>query len=95
MVDQSEESTERPKSNRGFASMSKEQRREIASAGGKAAHAMGKAHVFTHDEAVAAGKIGGGKTAQTYAKRAALRHAGMTDEEIKAKLDSLNRIIEE
>jgi general stress protein YciG len=43
----------------GFASLSKERQKEIASAGGKAAHANGKAHTWTHDEAVAAGKKGG------------------------------------
>lgn len=83
------------KSNRGFASMSPERRREIASNGGKAAHAMGKAHVFTHEEASAAGKKGGSKTAYTYAKRAALRHGGFTDEEIQERLNSLNKVIEE
>ncbi|HEX3642853.1 MAG TPA: KGG domain-containing protein [Ktedonobacteraceae bacterium] len=95
-VDQPEdEQVERPKSNRGFASMSKEQRRIIASKGGKAAHALKRAHQWTHDEAVAAGKKGGGRTSVTYAKRAALRHGGFTDEEIQEKLDSLNKAIEE
>lgn len=44
---------------RGFASMSKERRAEIASQGGKTAHAMGTAHQYTPDEARAAGKKGG------------------------------------
>jgi hypothetical protein len=35
------------KSRRGFASMTAEQRRAIASLGGKAAHAAGRAHKFT------------------------------------------------
>jgi uncharacterized protein len=93
--DPQEDKQTRPKSTRGFASMDKERMREIASKGGKAAHAMGKAHIFTHEEAVAAGRKGGGKTSVTYAKRAALRHAGFTDEEIQAKLDKLNKMIEE
>lgn len=95
-VDQpEEEQVERPKSNRGFRSLSAEKRREVASKGGKAAHAMGVAHQWTHDEAVEAGKRGGGKTSETYAKRAALRHAGFTDEEIQDKLDKLNKAIGE
>ena len=48
-----------PKSNRGFAAMPKEQGRAIASLGGKAAHAMGKAHVWTREEARSAGRKGG------------------------------------
>jgi hypothetical protein len=44
------------KSRRGFASMKPETRSRIASLGGKAAHAQGKAHRFTHAEAVRAGK---------------------------------------
>jgi hypothetical protein len=41
---------------RGFAALSIEQRRRIASMGGKAAHEKGTAHQFTTEEAVAAGK---------------------------------------
>ncbi len=44
---------------RGFASMSPEKKREIASKGGKAAHAMGVAHTWTSEEAQAAGRKGG------------------------------------
>lgn len=44
---------------RGFAAMSSEKRRLIASAGGKSAHSMGKAHVFNSEEAQAAGRKGG------------------------------------
>ncbi len=44
---------------RGFASMSQEKKREIASKGGKAAHAMGTAHKWTSEEAQAAGRKGG------------------------------------
>ncbi len=39
--------------------MSPEKQREIASLGGKAAHAMGKAHTFSSEEAMVAGKMGG------------------------------------
>lgn len=41
---------------RGFAALSIEQRKRIASMGGKAAHEKGTAHQFTTEEAVAAGK---------------------------------------
>jgi hypothetical protein len=34
--------------------------RAIASKGGRVAHAKGKAHRFTHAEAVRAGRLGGG-----------------------------------
>ena len=40
-----------PKSHRGFASMDIEKQREIASKGGKAAHAQGRAHEFSPEEA--------------------------------------------
>ena len=43
-------------SNRGFASMDPERQREIASEGGKAAHASGNAHEFTSEEAREAGR---------------------------------------
>jgi general stress protein YciG len=46
-------------SGRGFASMSPEKKREIASKGGKAAHAQGTAHKWTSEEAQAAGRKGG------------------------------------
>jgi general stress protein YciG len=39
--------------------MSSEKKREIASKGGKAAHAMGTAHTWTSQEAQAAGRKGG------------------------------------
>jgi hypothetical protein len=39
---------------RGFAGMSTEKRREIASQGGRAAHAGGNAHQFTSEEGKAA-----------------------------------------
>jgi len=44
---------------RGFASMSPEKKREIASKGGKAAHSQGTAHKWTSEEAQAAGRKGG------------------------------------
>jgi hypothetical protein len=47
------------KSKRGFASMNKNKQRLIASSAGKKAHQLGRAHTFTHDEAVIAGRKGG------------------------------------
>ena len=46
-------------SNRGFAAMDEEKQREIASKGGKAAHAKGTAHEFDSEEAAEAGRKGG------------------------------------
>jgi hypothetical protein len=39
--------------------MDREKQRQIASKGGRAAHAKGTAHEFTHQEAVEAGRKGG------------------------------------
>lgn len=50
---------EQPKSRRGFAAMSPERQRQIASQGGRAAHEQGVAHEWSTDEARAAGKKGG------------------------------------
>jgi general stress protein YciG len=47
------------KSRRGFAAMDPKLVSEIASKGGKAAHAAGTAHEFTSEEARAAGRKGG------------------------------------
>jgi hypothetical protein len=44
-------------SNRGFASMDPQRQREIASEGGRAAHAAGTAHEFTSEEARRAGSM--------------------------------------
>jgi general stress protein YciG len=51
-------STER-KERRGFASMTPEKQREIASKGGRAAHQKGTAHEWTSEEARSAGRKGG------------------------------------
>jgi general stress protein YciG len=47
------------KEDRGFASMNRDKQREIASKGGKAAHAKGRAHEWTAEEAREAGRKGG------------------------------------
>lgn len=59
MNNQPTENQLRPKSKRGFASMTPEQRREIAGKGGKAAHKKGTAFKFTSELARTAGRIGG------------------------------------
>lgn len=46
-------------SRRGFAAMDAAKQREIASKGGKAAHASGHAHQWNSDEARQAGRKGG------------------------------------
>jgi general stress protein YciG len=46
------------KQRRGFASMTSEKQREIASKGGRAAHVKGTAHEWTPDEARSAGRKG-------------------------------------
>ena len=49
----------KPKLHRGFAMLSAERRQEIARAGGTAAHACGRAHKYTAEQASAAGRKGG------------------------------------
>ena len=62
------------KSRRGFAGWSPEKQAEVARQGGIAAHANGKGHEFTAEEARAAGRKGG-LAAQAAKKRAAERVA--------------------
>jgi general stress protein YciG len=63
-------------SRRGFASMSKERRRAVASGGGKAAQATGRAHQFTSAEARDCGRQGGLKVSQDRAHMADLGRRG-------------------
>jgi uncharacterized protein len=64
------------KSNRGFASMDREKQKEIASKGGKAAHAQGRAHEFTADEARSAGRKGGEAVSKNREHMAQIGRAG-------------------
>lgn len=64
------------KSNRGFASMDREKQKQIASKGGKAAHAQGRAHEFTPDEARTAGRKGGEAVSRDREHMAAIGRAG-------------------
>jgi general stress protein YciG len=68
--------SDHPKSNRGFASMDLSKQREIASKGGKAAHAQGRAHEFTPDEARVAGRKGGETVSRDRTHMAAIGRAG-------------------
>ena len=63
-------------SHRGFAAMNEEKQREIASMGGKAAHASGHAHEFTSEEAREAGRKGGEASHGGQAARANGNHPG-------------------
>lgn len=54
----------RAKGRQGFASMDKDRRRRIASLGGQTAHALGRAHQFTREEALCAGSKGGTVTSR-------------------------------
>lgn len=51
------------KAKRGFAAMSPERQRAIASQGGKAAHEQGAAHQWSKEEAADAGRKGGQQSA--------------------------------
>jgi general stress protein YciG len=70
-----------PKKRRGFAAMDQAAVREIARKGGLAAHARGKAHRFTQDEAREAGRKGGraAHEIRTAAKAAAKATATQND----------------
>ena len=64
------------KSRRGFASMDEERQREIASKGGRAAHAKGTAHEFDSNEARAAGRKGGEAVSRNREHMAAIGRKG-------------------
>ncbi len=63
-------------SRRGFASMDPSKQREIASKGGRAAHAKGTAHEFTTDEARVAGRKGGEAVSRDRAHMSAIGREG-------------------
>lgn len=54
---------------KGLALVSPEKRRQIAAKGGKAAHALNRAHQWTSEEATKAGRIGGLKSRRGPAKK--------------------------
>ncbi len=63
-------------SRRGFASMDRMKQREIASKGGRAAHAKGTAHEFSTEEARQAGRKGGLAVSQNREHMAAIGREG-------------------
>jgi hypothetical protein len=63
-------------SNRGFASMDETRQREIASEGGRAAHASGNAHEFNSEEARRAGQKGGQAVSENREHMAAIGRRG-------------------
>src|SRR5438105_15660379 len=64
------------RSNRGFASMDTAKQKEIASKGGKAAHAKGTAHEFDSGEAREAGRKGGQAVSRNRDHMAAIGRRG-------------------
>lgn len=64
------------RSNRGFASMDRSKQREIASKGGRAAHAKGTAHEFNSNEARDAGRKGGVAVSRNREHMAAIGRKG-------------------
>lgn len=66
--------------NRGFASLSKEERIEMARLGGKTAHERGVGHEFSKEEAARAGRLGGLASAR---KR---RESEQTNKDYEARL---------
>lgn len=72
------ETAEAPKPRRrGFAAMDRDRVKEIASKGGRAAHAAGTAHQFSADEARVAGKKGG---LAPHVRRGGVRRRPMTSD---------------
>lgn len=65
---------------RGFAALTREERRDVASQGGRAAHASGAAHRWTSEQAAAAAK-------KAHANRKARR-----EEQIAADFASVNSV---
>ena len=76
-------------SKRGFASMDPSKQKEIASKGGRAAHAKGTAHEFTPDEARVAGRKGGEAVSRDRAHMSAIgREGGHSRGRVRQNSDS-------
>ena len=69
------------KQDRGFASMDPEKQRRIASKGGKAAHAKGRAHEWTVEEAREAGRKGGSASHRQAQQQSPQAESEMTPDE--------------
>lgn len=79
-------------SKRGFASMDASKQKEIASKGGRAAHAKGTAHEFTSDEARVAGRKGGEAVSRDRAHMAAIGREGGHSRGARARAASANPV---
>ena len=77
-------------SKRGFASMDQAKQREIASKGGRAAHAKGTAHEFSSDEARVAGRKGGEAVSRDRAHMAAIGREGGHSRGARARSNASN-----
>jgi len=77
-------------SKRGFASMDPSKQREIASKGGRAAHAKGTAHEFTSDEARVAGRKGGEAVRRDRAHMSAIGREGGHSRGARARANAAN-----
>lgn len=80
-------------SRRGFASMDPSKQREIASKGGRAAHAKGTAHEFTSDEARVAGRKGGEAVSRDRAHMSAIGREGGHSRGARARAAASNNNI--
>lgn len=78
------------KSARGFASMDQGKQKEIASKGGRAAHAKGTAHEFDSSEARAAGRKGGMAVSRNREHMAAIGRRGGEARGQRARLAAQN-----
>jgi general stress protein YciG len=77
--------------NRGFASMDPQRQREIASEGGRAAHAKGTAHEFTSEEARRAGAMSHKNGNRQSAARAASQDASQDKTAAQSETRNDNR----
>ena len=82
------------KSRRGFASMDPSRQREIASKGGRAAHAKGTAHEWSSDEARVAGRKGGEVVSRDRAHMAAIGREGGEARGANARAARTQRMVE-
>lgn len=73
------------KSKRGFASMTKEKRQEIAAMGGRKAHALGVAHEFGPKEGREAGAVGGRAVSKDREHMAEIGRRGGRERSLRAK----------
>lgn len=71
---------------RGFGRMEAAKQRELAARGGRRAHALGRAHEFTREEAQRAGRKGGVSVSQDRERMAAIGRKGGMERARRARL---------